>query len=174
MKKLVSVACYVGLVVAIGCAESTAPSNPVTSTPAVDGSKYLVAQEPEGAQNVITVREAAEKGDDVLIVGRIGGGANPWVEGRAAFTLVDQSLRACSDIPGDQCQTPWDYCCETPRLPTSTALVKVVDENGELIKSDARELLNVKELDTVVVKGKAQRDDSGNLTVLAQGVYVKK
>jgi hypothetical protein len=36
---------------------------------------------------------------------------------------------------------------------------------------DARELLGVKELQTVVVKGKAKRDEQGNLTVLASGVY---
>ena len=42
------------------------------------------------------------------------------------------------------------------------------------MKADARELLKVKELSTVVVKGKAQRDDVGNLTVIASGVYVKK
>ena len=42
------------------------------------------------------------------------------------------------------------------------------------MKADARELLNVKEMSTVVVKGKAQRDEAGNLTILASGVYVKK
>ena len=42
------------------------------------------------------------------------------------------------------------------------------------MKEDARKLLDVKELSTVVVQGKAQRDDAGNLTVLATGVYVKK
>ncbi len=42
------------------------------------------------------------------------------------------------------------------------------------MKADARELLKVTELATVVVKGKAQRDDAGNLTILASGVYVKK
>ena len=55
-----------------------------------------------------------------------------------------------------------------------TALIKVIDENGSLLKADARELFQVKELSTVVVQGKAQRDDAGNLTVLARGVYVKK
>ncbi|MDP6554629.1 MAG: hypothetical protein QGF59_06925 [Pirellulaceae bacterium] len=42
------------------------------------------------------------------------------------------------------------------------------------MKADARELLKVKELSTVVVKGKAQRDDAGNLTVVASGVFMKK
>jgi hypothetical protein len=107
-------------------------------------------------------------------VGRIGGDENPWIDGRAAFSIVDGSLKACSDIPGDKCEKPWDYCCETHKLPTSTALIKVVDEDGSLVKVDAKVLLGLKELSTVVVKGKAKRDDAGNLTVLATGVYVKK
>jgi len=41
------------------------------------------------------------------------------------------------------------------------------------VKADARELLKVKELSTVVIKGKARRDDAGNLTILASGVFVK-
>ena len=42
-----------------------------------------------------------------------------------------------------------------------------------LVKADAQALLDVKELSTIVVKGTAQRDDAGNLTVLAHRVYVK-
>ena len=53
------------------------------------------------------------------------------------------------------------------------ALVKVVDENGTLVKTDVKSLLKVKELSTVVVQGRAQRDDADNLTILATGVYVK-
>ena len=142
--------------------------------PSVDGSKYLLVTEPDGAEEVIAVRESAADGDEVLIVGRIGGAEDPWTEDLAAFTIVDNSLKACSDIPGDQCPIPWDYCCEMKRLRQSKALVKVVDENGDLVKSDARSLLNVQELSTVIVKGKAQRDEAGNLTILASGVFVKK
>jgi len=150
-----------------GCSSSGEAAN-------VDGSQYLLTEEPPGAANVIAAREEVAEGDDVLIVGRIGGGANPGIEGRAAFTIVDPSLRACSDIPGDNCNKPWDYCCETHKLPGATALVKVVNPDGKVVKHDARNLLNVTELSTVVVKGKAQRDKAGNLTVLANGVYVKK
>ena len=177
MRKCISLAACVGLVVVIGCSQES-PKTPApqasNSASAVNGSKYLLNEEPDGAEDVIKVREAANDGDDVVIVGRIGGGENPWIEGRAVFSIVDGSLKACSDIPGDECEKPWDYCCETHKLPTSTALVKVVDENGDLVRADSRELLKVKELSTVVVKGKAQRDDAGNLTILARGVYVKK
>ena len=50
----------------------------------------------------------------------------------------------------------------------------IVDENGRTVKADAKNLLNVKELVTVVVRGKAKRDEKGNLTVLANGVFVRK
>ena len=45
--------------------------------------------------------------------------------------------------------------------------------DGKPVATDARELLGVKELDTLVVQGKAQRDDSGNLTILASKVFVR-
>jgi hypothetical protein len=175
MKKLVSVVAGLGLILAVGCAqESTTDNGTASSADSVAGSQYLLDEEPTGAQDVVAAREGAKDGDDVLVVGRIGGSGNPWIEGKAAFSIVDGSLKACSDIPGDQCETPWDYCCETDKLPSATALVKVVDDDGDLVKTDARDLLKVKPLSTVVVRGKAQRDDAGNLTVLARGVYVKK
>lgn len=160
---------------AIGCGRSDfAPAAPATSdAPDAATSEYLLQAEPLGAEGVEQVREAAADDEEVVVVGRIGGSENPWIEGRAAFSIVDPSLKACSDIEGDTCPKPWDYCCETDKLPTATALVKVVDDAGELVGTDARELLDVKELSTVVVQGKAQRDDSGNLTVLAQDVYVR-
>jgi hypothetical protein len=95
----------------------------------------------------------------------------PWgVVGRAAFTIVDPKLEYCQ--PGEGCPTPWDYCCKTDELPANRAMVKVVNAAGETVEEDARQLLGVKELQTVVVKGKAKRDEAGNLTVLADRVFV--
>lgn len=162
-----------------GCS-SQSTSQPTATTdkpsarqPSAEGAKYRLAAEPAGAQEVIAVRSDAADGDKVVVVGRIGGDVNPWVEGRAAFSLVDNSVRACSDIPGDACPTPWDYCCETDKLKTGRMLVKVVDDAGQLIGADARELLGVGELDTVVIEGKVQKSEDGNAVLLASGVYVK-
>ena len=139
----------------------------------IDASKYALDAEPEDAKDVIAARTSATDGEPIVVRGRIGGSKNPWIGGRAAFSIVDPSLDACSDIPGDKCAQPWDYCCRTDQLPTATALVMVVDENGDPLEADARALLKVAELSTVVAKGKAQVDDKGNLAVLAEGVYVK-
>ena len=157
----------------IGCSQDTKQAKPISAT-TVNRSPFLLSMEPQVATSVIKVRENASDGDEVVIVGRIGGSENPWIESRAAFSIVDGSLKACSDIEGDNCPQPWDYCCETSKLPNATALVKIIDEGGSLVTTDARELLGVKELSTVIVKGKAKRDDAGNLTVLANSVYIKK
>lgn len=169
----------IAIILVTGCGNSTpapenksttelAPSKPTATT------EILLTSEPAGAEEVIKARESAQNDEEVVIVGRIGGSEDPWVDGRAVFSIVDNSLKACSDIPGDGCEKPWDYCCETGKLPTSMALIKVVDEDGTLIKEDARKLLNLKELQTVVVKGKAKRDDTGNLTVFANGIFIRK
>jgi hypothetical protein len=47
-----------------------------------------------------------------------------------------------------------------------------VDEDGNMVKQDARELLGVKELDSVTLVGRAKRDQAGNVTVLASKVFV--
>jgi hypothetical protein len=54
------------------------------------------------------------------------------------------------------------------------ALVKFVDETDQVVKADARSLFDLKELSTVVIKGTAKRDEAGNLTVLASGLFVKQ
>jgi len=156
-----------------GTAATSAPAASASSTPSVDGTKYLLAKSPEASKDVIAAREAAKDGDEIVIEGRIGGDVDPWVDGRAAFTIVDRTLIPCNERPGDSCTSPWDYCCDTDRLPKSKALVKFVDEQGKTLSTDARQLLGLKELQTVVIQGKAKRDDAGNLTVLASGLYVK-
>lgn len=162
------------LVTFAGCGDhTTAPPTGKASTSA-DGGKYLLAAKPAGAKGVIDARKAAKDNDEVVVVGRIGGSTDPWIKGKPAFSLVDSSLKACSDVEGDPCQTPWDYCCVTDQLPKAMVLVKVVDADDKMPAGDARELLKVKELQTVTVKGKAKRDDAGNIMILAKGIFVEK
>ncbi len=155
-----------------GCSETQ------TKAPKYDASGFKLAAEPAGAVEVIAAREAVEDEDEVVIVGRIGGSLDPWVKGVAAFSIVDGSLLACSDETEEgeicSCTTPWDYCCETDKLPNAMALVKFVDANGKVIAHDAKTNFGVSELDTVVVTGLAKRDEAGNLTILAKGMFVRK
>lgn len=109
MKTFVFLAACFALLGVVGCSlETSTTSSPVT--PVVDGSKYLLTTEPEGVTDVIQVRKEALDQEEVVIVGRIGGSENPWIDGRAAFSIVDTSLKSCADCGSDDCPKPWDYC----------------------------------------------------------------
>jgi hypothetical protein len=156
----------------VGCGEK------VATVENYDASAFLLTTAPDGAVEVSAARNSSKDADDVVVVGRIGGSLDPWVKGVAAFSIVDSSLRACSDETEEgevcSCKTPWDYCCETDKLPTAMALVKFVDDGGKVVPHDAKTNFGVQELDTVIIKGKAKRDDAGNLTILAKSMFVKK
>jgi hypothetical protein len=139
---------------------------------AAEGDAYKLAEAPKDAAEVLATREAAKDQQPVVVVGRIGGRTNPWIKGVAAFSIVDRSLTPCNEIEGDTCPTPWDYCCEAD-LPKATVFVTFVDGDGKVVKQDARELLGVKELDTVFIEGKAKRDKAGNVTVVASKLFVQ-
>jgi hypothetical protein len=53
------------------------------------------------------------------------------------------------------------------------AMIKFVDEQGKTLSQDPRQLLGIKELQTVVVRGRAKRDEKGNLTVQATKLFVR-
>ncbi len=156
------------LTVLLGFAISARAAESSAST--IDKS-YLLEKAPQHATDVAAIRKDAKDQQEVVVVGRVGGRKSPWVKGTAAFSIVDRSLKACSERPGDTCPTPWDFCCESD-LPKSTLLVLVQDADGKLIKKDARELLGLKELDTVFIQGKAKRDKTGNVSIVASKFYV--
>jgi hypothetical protein len=155
------------------CVAGCGQAPPGAAGPSPEGAAYRLATEPSGALGVKDVRAAAKDGEEVAVIGRIGGDVNPWIEGQAAFLMVDPALVPCNEKDDDSCPTPWDYCCDTDALPQHKALVKVVDQAGQTLAADARKLLGIKELQTVVVRGRAKRDEAGNLTVLADGVFVR-
>ncbi len=135
-----------------------------------EGKQFMLTGEPAGAKGVIEVRKQAKDGDDIVVKGRVGGSTKPFTEGRASFLIVDPSLP-----PTMECHMPWDYC-EVPKaeLAAARAVVKFVDGQGKTLQTGAKELFGIKELTPVVVKGKASRDEKGNLSVLASGIFVLK
>lgn len=172
--KIILCCLFLALPILCGCGQSaSSPSGGGAAGGSAAQEKFLLQDEPADGRDVIAAREVAKDGDEIVIVGRVGGSVDPWVADRAAFSIVDRSLIPCSEREGDTCPTPWDYCCDLDKLPQSKALIKLVDDRGQLVATDARKLLPIRELQTVVVRGTAQVDDAGNLSVLASGVFLK-
>jgi hypothetical protein len=96
-------------VLAAGC-NTAGPGSRPGQVEAQGDSKYLVSTELAGAKGVLDVRKDAKDGDDVTVVGRIGGSKKPILDGLATFTLVDPSLQSCIDKGMPDTDTPWDFC----------------------------------------------------------------
>jgi hypothetical protein len=151
----------------LGCGQQAATAPPTTS--AVD-ARFILAAEPAQAIGVVDFKEQASSGETFSVVGRIGGGVEPWIEGRSAFLLVDTGAPLpCAD---DECGPECQHCAQ--EIAESTTVVKFVDAHGKTLPVDARELLGVKEEETVVVQGIAKRDEAGNVALMASGIYIKR
>ncbi len=176
MKSLMTTFTLIGLIIiAIGCSQpldrESGPTGASGNSAIPTGIQYIAATEPANAEPVGAARQTVKDGDAITLVGRIGGSAEPFVNGMAAFTIVDPGVAHCA--PEEGCPTPWDYCCTQNEVKDNIATVKVVDDQEKPVGADARQLLAVKELSLVVVAGKAKRDEQGNLTVLAGKVFVR-
>jgi len=148
------------------------PQSGEQSSPAAlaEGKAFVLASEPAGAKGARDIRKHAKDGDEVVVVGQVGGAAKPFTEGRASFLIVDPSLKATSE-----CDCPWDFC-EHPKTELAAARlsVKFVGADGKTLKAGAKEMFGIKELTAVVVKGKVNRDDRGNVVVVASGIFVRR
>ena len=152
----------------LGCAQQGAAS-PSSAQAKVDGQKYLLSQEPAGAVAVVELKSKAIHGEPVVVVGDVLIGPQSWVDGRAAFRLTDCKVAAEVGVCTDQ-------HCETCALETlnASAMVKIVDGSGKPLKVDSRQLLGLKGAETVVVQGLANRTADGSVSVVADGVYIRR
>jgi len=165
MQRTLSLALLLAL--AAGCGEAKVSKFEHSTLP----EHFYLAQAPAGAIDVTAAHASIKDGDPIVLRGAVGGSKEPFVEGLSAFTIVDLTIEnTCVTNTKDHCETPWDYCCADPAsLTKGSATIELV-ENGELLKSTARQFHGLDHLKTVVVQGTAKRDAQGNLTVLATGV----
>ncbi len=123
---------------------------------------------------------------EVVLVGQIGGLTNPWKEtqpdfpfsrNQAAFFLADpQSVTENAEsghqhAPGEECAFCAAHAADSSSM---LAMVRFLDENGNVLRMDVRELFGVKETDTVVVQGTARVIEGGMMVVEATGLYVRR
>ena len=170
MKFCLYLATVASVLVTLGCSNSKDSDSEGMSSDSM-GEQYLATIEPSDSKSVGEARQMTKDGERVAVVGHIGGSAEPFVQGLAAFTIVDPKVEYCQ--PDEGCPTPWDYCCKQNEVKDNIATVKIIDEQGKPVSQDARRLLGVKELALVVVEGIAKRDDQGNLTVNATKIFVR-
>lgn len=122
----------------------------------------------------------------VLVTGQIGGMPNPWSEthpdfpffaDQASFFLLDNKIaaqfahHAAHHGGGHDCA----FCKNLAAKKANTvAVVNFVDENGEIIKIDSRELLGLKENQKITIRGRAELLGGTMLVIHADGVHMRR
>lgn len=175
-KTVIFMTCSLLLAGAVGCGTQVATeTNQQRQMSEIEKSKYILSEEPDGAVGVIIAREDFQDQDEIVLVGRIGGQKNPWIKGLSAFTVIDAAMAVVAN--GEEsggAEVCLEDCCASLRADCTT-LVKIVDEQGMPLEIDARDLLDAKENDMVVVKGTIHRNQKqGIFNVAATGVYVRR
>jgi hypothetical protein len=156
-------------------AKSTGTGAAATPAAALPSGLFLVSA-PGDAVAVKDVKAGLKPGDKVALVGRIGGSKEPFVDGRAMFTLVDGRVKACGeDDPDDQCPAPWDFCCEDKKdLRLNSATIRVLGPDGQPIKTGLKDVQGLKPLAKVTVVGTVAQAEAESFVVNATGMFVAK
>ncbi len=159
------------------CSEKKDAST-TTKTKANSALIALILQEkPTKPADIADLRKAAKPGDQVTFSGDILGSENVFMEGRAVMILGDpKKITACNQNPDENCETPWDACCDDPEVKMASILtVQAVDDEGKPLKEGFKGLGGMKELSSLIVTGEvAKGSTDSNMQVNATGIFVKK
>ena len=159
-----------------GCDRDSSTSSTTSASADPLPANLVLSEAPANPRNVADVVKDAKDGDEVVVAGKVGGRREPFVAGRALMTVVDVNQQSCKEIEGDNCPTPWDYCCvPQDALAPNLATVQFVGADGKPLKADLTSVSGLKPLSEVVVKGNVQRGADGKSVIInATGLYVKK
>jgi hypothetical protein len=158
-----------------GCSKSPSATEKPSGPHAQLATSMFLAAAPADSKEVGVAKRDAAEGRTVLLHGRIGGRKDPFVSGRAIFTLADMSLPLCSDNPEDGCETPWDYCCEPlDKITSNTVTIRVLDAKGQVVPGDLNGVSGIRPSAEVFVQGRvSQKNGDKNLVVDATAFYIK-
>ena len=150
----------------LACSSDNTPS-PDRQDAAPNPVAAHVVAEDLGDATAVAAARAGGATESVTVVGRIA----DVVDGFAAFTLMDTALPYCGEKnPEDNCDTPWDYCCESPEDKRAhSLLVEIHGADGKPLR--ASELPDLRLLDMVQVAGRIAVDDQENPVLIADRVH---
>ena len=131
---------------------------------AVDTNKP--ASQPIG---VVDAKTKAQNGQKVILQGKV----KDFIAGHAAFIIADSTMKSCKDN-GENCPTPWDYCCEPKDVISKNTATVMLVAAQKPVKEEIKGVKGIDHLTPVAVEGTAQKDKAGNLVVYAEKIHVQK
>jgi hypothetical protein len=163
------------LVAATLVVAATAAVDAEVDTAAVRASLVL-ADEPAGGVSLAEARkQLGLNPKPIVVVGRIGGkGMEPFLEGKASFSLLEIPPDDHADKPGhNAADCPF---CKKRQANATMAAVQFLAADGKPVPVDARELLGVAKGQDVVIRGSGVFDASLGIPVIqltADGIFLR-
>ena len=145
-----------------GTASNSAQSAPLDEV-------FWLAQPPANARGVMETLNLPDAINPVVVRGKV----SEFVTGRAQFRLTDLSLESCDQNEGDDCPTPWDYCCIASDELAAATLVVEFRDGDHLAKAQLAGFHEFDHLKTVVVTGELSKDGAGNALLNATAMHVE-
>lgn len=152
-----------------GCGTSVSPEI------AALREQFVVDSAPTGEKPISDVRRAmkAEEltSDRTFVVrARINAGDfPPFADGMAAFVVTD-----ATGHDGDESHNPHECPFCKRDIKNVIARVEFKDGSGTLVKTDARELFDVKEFDLLVIEGAGRFAEDDTLIIDATKLFVRR
>jgi len=165
--------------VTAGCERSATSSDQAAPDSSSAGAAALPAglfvdQAPPDARGVGDLRADVEATGEVVIHGRIGGRAKPFVDGVAMFLLADVDMKSCDEL-GGACPVPWDFCCEPPEsLAAKIATIQIADAEGKPLRISVEGQNGLLPLAVLTIAGEVAQRDGGSLVINARKIHVAK
>ena len=157
----------------VGCAGSA------TNGPTAAGAKVLLDTEPTDVGGIIELKSAmitgiAASGDQTAVAGRVVNGQD-WEPDQAMFLVRDlQADELHAHDHGDGDHSDCAFCQAKEKETGALALIQVIDETGQVLGTDARQLLGLQENEVVVAQGSGTIDEDGTLVFAASKIYIRK
>lgn len=167
----VKIALVVSVAFTIGCGGSDLSP---------EAKAILLTEEPEAVSGIVDFKSSLitglNPGGEAVIVGRVGTGTDePWDMTQATFLLRDLGLESEAHDHGGDDHANCKFCqAEKAKEMESMALVRVIDADGNVIKTDAKKLLGLKNDQVVVAQGQGVIDDDGAFVFDAAKVFIRK
>ena len=160
MKRIISFAALLLLVTVVGCGKEEKKEVDKAELPAT----LLLKERPA---EVTTLPESFGKvkaGEEITIMGLVGGATKPFVDNRASFTITNKIGKKA--------------CCSNKACNTSEGIpanIQVLDKDGKVIKKSLEGFNGLKAGDNVIIKGKVgNATTDNNLQIDATGIYIGK
>jgi hypothetical protein len=177
MKTKQLTALFIAAFAVLSCEKKELAVNADPGMPANAFDSFFTDQPIAEPKAIHLARTDAKPGDEIVIHGLVMGREKVFVDGRASFLLGDrEKLTPCNAIPGDECETPWDNCCDSKEAKLEgIASIRIVDAEGRALSGGLKGVKGLKELSAVTVSGTVDQSSTAeNLVVNAKVIQVTK